>query len=160
MGPRSTSAVIVATLLLLGTSGVAQAADGAAGTGSPAAVQYQPETTGEVPVVPDTSTPPETPPATTPPVAVPASAPSVSTTPTTTAASAPDTSKPPATAKRTAQSAPDKAVVVPVAQTTPTEPQAATLPFTGYDVVPVALAGILLLAFGFVVRRRTRHSGN
>jgi LPXTG-motif cell wall-anchored protein len=44
---------------------------------------------------------------------------------------------------------------VPIASVTAAE-QPATLPFTGFDVVPVAIGGLALLCLGLVVRRRTR----
>jgi hypothetical protein len=163
MAPRTTSAVILSTALLLGFTGVADATTGVAGSGSPAAVQYQPEDTGQTPVTPPADTPPaETPPAQTPPVE--ASAPSVSApTTTTTPASTPVTthavpSKSPAKApsKSGPGSEPQQGAVPVAAQAATPAPSAATLPFTGFDVVPVALAGLALLCVGLVLRRRTR----
>ncbi|MCW3008761.1 MAG: hypothetical protein JWP17_3387 [Solirubrobacterales bacterium] len=164
MAPRTTSAVILATALL-GCSGVASATTGVSGSGSPAGVQYQPEQTGQVPVVPPTDTPPppDAPaPAAEAPIATPAAAPSVSPpatvkTPTRHPHAVP--SKVPAATQTPVSGEPAPAaegpVAVPIASVTAAE-QPATLPFTGFDVVPVAIGGLALLCLGLVVRRRTR----
>jgi LPXTG-motif cell wall-anchored protein len=52
------------------------------------------------------------------------------------------------------------APVTPVVSTqqAPATPSANSLPFTGYDVVPVAIIGLLLLAAGGLVLRTSRRS--
>jgi hypothetical protein len=44
----------------------------------------------------------------------------------------------------------------PAATPAPVTPSASSLPFTGYDVVPVAIIGLLLLAAGGLVLRTSR----
>jgi cytoskeletal protein RodZ len=153
MAPRTTSAVLLATALLLGSAGVAGATTGAAGTGSPAAVQYQPETTGQTPVTP----PVDTPPADTPPVvtttAPSASAPVTPVTPTKHTHEVPSKSSPTSTTPASTADA-----VTPAADVQPSAAadSPSSLPFTGFDVLPIALGGLLLLGLGLVVRLRAR----
>jgi hypothetical protein len=162
MAPRTLPAVALSTALLLGFTGVADATTGVAGSGSPAAVQYQPEDTGQTPVTPPADTPPaDTPPADTPPTVTQTSAPSVSTPPaTTTTTPTKHTHSAPSSSKPQSAAAPDAApatttVPVAAASAAPAD-SASSLPFTGFDVVPVAIVGLLLVGLGAVVRMRTR----
>ncbi len=161
MRPRTSAAVMAAGLTLMG-GGTAAAATGAADSGVASAAQYQPENTGTVPVTPPTSTTPsETPPATTTP----------SETPPTTTANAPSESPasttPTETPSRTTHAVPSESTpptTPPVAATTAQAPVAETsassLPFTGYDIVPVAIGGLALLAMaGLLYRRGRRDQG-
>jgi hypothetical protein len=160
MRPRTSAAALAAGLTLI-SAAPAGATTGAAGSGIASAVQYQPETSGSVPVTPPEQTPPPTVSAEAsaqPPTTTPLPTAQVATTPVTTT---PATQTPPA--KTTPAAAPSAAPTnVPVAQTTaaaaPAQSSASSLPFTGYDLVPVALAGLALLALGAVLRHHGRRS--
>jgi hypothetical protein len=137
---------------LLSMSGVGLAVSGSSGSGAAATAQYQTETTTN----PQTIVPATT---TTPPTSTMFSTPSESSptvnesTPTSTPASAPSKSSAPASANAPA-SAPSAEPAQQVAATT--AGSGSTLPFTGYNAIPILVGGLGLLALGLVMRRQTR----
>jgi hypothetical protein len=151
------SAAVVAAGLSLICAGPAAATEGAAGSGIAAAVQYQPEDTGSVPVTPPVTT--TTPSTSTTPTEASVTPPPV-TTATTPATPSQAPSTPAPTKHTTPHAAPSAPANEPVAQTpaaTPVEQAGpSTLPFTGYDLIPVALIGLALLAMGALLRRHSR----
>lgn len=160
MRPRTTAAVLAAGLTLLG-GGTASAATGAAGSGIAADVQYQPENTGTVPVTPPPAeTPAETPIAT----SAESAAPPETTTPpvvTTTTSSSTPAQEPQehgdkATPKEPSQSPATAPAAAATPKATPVVESSSSLPFTGFDLVPVAIAGLALLALGAAMRRHGR----
>jgi hypothetical protein len=156
MRARTFAAALTAALMFLG-GGTAAATTGAAGSGIAAAVQYQPEDTGTVPVTP----PAETPRAQTPPaVTAESTAPPVTTTTPATTATTPTEPRPkPREDKPQTPSTPEGTpTTVSVAQETPATPvaESSSLPFTGFDLVPIAIAGLALLALGAALRHHAR----
>jgi protein TonB len=113
-----------------------------------------------VPVTPET--PPEAPPQTITETSV--TPPAPETPPTNTVPStqppAPEQTPKPGQEKSTPSTPQQTPAAHPVAQTTPvqTPTSASSLPFTGYDIVPVAIGGLALLALGAVLHRKGRRS--
>jgi hypothetical protein len=145
---RGTALAATTLAIALGLPSLALADTGVSVTSNAAGSQYQPGDTGSVPVTPPTD---QTPP---PPAASPSTAPPVTT------ATAPPTPTPatevipPVTAK----GGRPEPKTTPIADVTPTPPAttASTLPYTGLDVIPIALAGLAVLGLGLALRFQTR----
>lgn len=135
---------------LLSTSGVGLAVSGSSDGGA-AASQYQSENQNTQQIVP-TTTPPQQPPPAAPTQQQSAEAPQQS-------AQAPSGNAhqvPPITA----ESAPAAVETAPVAapeQTVAVQASGSgSLPFTGYNAIPILVGGLALLALGLIMRRQTR----
>lgn len=150
MKTRIASITMVTAILAFGLPSVALSSTGDSSSANAAGTQYQPETTGTVPVVP----PEEQPPAPPDEPLVETSVPSAIPAPPVEAEATVETP--------TAKATPSNETVADVAPAPVAEAQTAegSLPFTGYDALPVAIIGLALLALGFGLRHQTRHRRN
>ncbi len=157
MTARLASITTIAIALVLGATSVATATTGPVASGNAAGVQYQPEETGIVPLLPPEQPPPAQPPAE--PVTAASSEPTPpAPEPEPIPAAEPSSEKPEQPEQPAAKA---ETTTKPVAETSPVAqaaavPQEGHLPLTGYNALPVAIGGLALLGLGLALRLQTR----